>query len=184
MIVLASASKARRKLIKMCIRNALVGASDVDETRLPGESIENYLRRITLLKAVPFVKKGATVIAADTIIEFNGEIFGKPPDASVAFRYLKALSGNIHRCITGVTILNKTSYAFFVDHAYLKVDKLTDEEIWAYISTGEYRNRAAGYAIQGIASRFIHLIKGDITTVIGLPMRKLCKNLNKTTKNV
>ncbi len=175
MLILASSSRARRKLIKMCKRNAVVKKPRIDESRHEKESLEAYLQRVTYMKATRFLNNSATVISADTVIEFEGMIIGKPKDRNDAFNTIKRLSGNLHRCITGVSVLSSDHYEFFVDYAIVRVNRLADEEIERYLDTGEYIGRAAGYAIQGIASRFMRVIEGDVTTVIGLPMRILCK---------
>ncbi len=175
MLILASSSVARRKLIKMCRRNVVVKKPRVDESRLDSESIECYLQRVTYMKASAFLRKGAVVVSADTVIEAGGMIIGKPNSRDEAFSIFKMLRGKIHRCLTGVTVISCYGYEFFLEYALVKMEYLSDEEIESYLDYGEYRNRAAGYAIQGIASRFMSVVKGDITTVIGLPMRRLCR---------
>ena len=175
MLVLASASKARRKLIKMCKRNVVLKSSDVDEARYNNEDIYDYLKRVTYLKGVRFVNSYTRVISADTVIVYKDRIIGKPKDRSDAFGILSELSGKRHFCFSGVTILSDSEYRFFVDYAVVGVKKMTEEEINAYLDRNEYVGKAAAYAIQGFASKFVYLIKGDITTVIGLPMKKLCR---------
>ena len=175
MIILASASKARRKLIKICKRNAVLAKSDIDETRLQGESLFEYLERITYLKAVKFVSKKNTVISADTVIVFEDKIIGKPKSRQNAFEILKNLEGKKHFCFSGVTVLSNKRYEFFVDYAVVYMDRIGDKAINDYLDKEDYKTKAAGYGIQGLASKFMYVIKGDITTVIGLPMKKLCK---------
>ncbi len=175
MIILATQSEARRKLFKKCKRNAIFTKSNIDERRLDGESVEDYLLRVSFLKAFVFYKYGNTVIGADTVIEYKGEVIGKPKDDKEAFNTLKMLSDNYHRCLTGVTILMNNRCISFVDKAIIYMNGLSDSEIWEYVRSGEYKGRAAGYAIQKEASKFMKLVEGDITTVIGLPMKKLCR---------
>jgi len=174
MIVLATQSEARRKLFKKCKRNAIFTKANVDESILKGESVEDYLLRVSFLKAFVFYKHGITVIGADTVIEFEGKIIGKPKDDEDAFAILKMLSGNYHRCLTGVTILKNGRCFNFVDETVVFMKKLSDSEIWEYVRSGEYRGKAAGYAIQKRAGRFMRVVKGDVTTVVGLPMKRLC----------
>ncbi len=174
MIILATQSEARRKLLKKCKRNAIFKVSHVDERILKGENVYCYLLRISLLKASKFYKSDIISIGADTVIVFDDKIIGKPSNDYEAFTILRMLSGNYHRCLTGVTVLKENKCISFVDEAIIYMKKLTEKEIWDYVKTGEYKGKAAGYAIQKRAAKFIKLVKGDITTVIGLPMKKLC----------
>ncbi len=174
MIILATQSEARRKLFKKCKRNAIFTKADVDERRLDSEGVEDYLLRVSFLKASVFYKNGITVIGADTVIEFEGKIIGKPKDDEEAFAILKMLSGKYHRCLTGVTVLKDNRCISFVDEALVYMDHLSDDEIWEYVKSGEYKGKAAGYAIQKKAGRFMRVVRGDVTTVVGLPMKRLC----------
>ena len=174
MIILATQSEARRKLFKKCKRNAIFKKANIDERRLDGEGVEDYLLRVSFLKASVFYKNGITVIGADTVIEFDGKIIGKPKDDEEAFAILKMLSGNYHRCLTGVTVLKDGRCISFVDKAIVYMDRLSNNEIWEYVKSGEYKGKAAGYAIQKRAARFMRLVRGDVTTVVGLPMKRLC----------
>ena len=175
MIILASASKARRKLIKMCKKNAVFGRSDIDETRLDNEKLFDYLQRVTYLKAIKFVSSKNTVISADTVIVFKEKIVGKPKDIKEAFDVLSALRGNVHYCFSAVTILSQYKYEFFVDSAAVYMKPVSDNQIYDYLDSEDFGSKAAGYAIQGSASNFMNVKKGDVTTVIGLPMKKLCR---------
>lgn len=175
MIILASASGARRKLIKMCRKNVVMKKSDVDERRLPDEDIYDYLQRITYMKAVHFLNKYSTVIGVDTVILFEDKVIGKPEDRMDAFNILRLLSGNYHYCFSGVTILSDQRYEFFADYAAVYMKELKDEEIENYLEYEEYKDKSGGYAIQGRASRFMSVAKGDVTTVIGLPVKRLCR---------
>ncbi|WP_022670256.1 Maf family protein [Hippea alviniae] len=175
MIVLATKSQARRRLLKKCKRNAIITVSNIDEKRFVGESIVEYLLRVSFLKALSVKRKNQIVIGADTVIYFDGRVIGKPKDREEAYQILSMLSGKIHQVYTGVSVISDKWCERFVEVASVKVDKLTEDEINSYLDTNEYMGRAAGYAIQGRARHFMHLIEGDITTVIGLPMKRLCK---------
>ncbi|WP_025209813.1 Maf family protein [Hippea sp. KM1] len=180
MIVLSSSSKARRKLIRKCKRNVVFGVSNIDESRLSGEAVYEYVLRLSYLKAVSVYKEGLIVIGADTVIVLDDEVFGKPKDRLEAFYMLRRLSGRIHECFSGVSIVSDKGSVSFVERALVKVDRLSDYQIEAYLDTGEYKGRAAGYAIQGKASGFMRVIEGDKTTVIGLPMKRLCRLLKSS----
>ena len=175
MVVLATKSLARRRLIKKCKRNVIIRKSNIDETRFEDESIVDYLLRVSFLKAIAVKRSKDMVIGADTVIYFDGKIIGKPKNRREAFDILMMLSGNIHRVYTGVSVVSDDWCVRFVDVAAVKVDVLSVSELNSYLDTNEYIGKAAGYAIQGRARHFLRLIEGDITTVIGLPMKKLCK---------
>ncbi len=175
MIVLATASKPRRRLMKMCRRNVIVKYSNINESKREREDIYDYLYRITYQKAIKFAGVGRTVVSADTVIVCDGAIIGKPKDGDEAFFILRLLSGRNHYCYSGVSILSKNSHQFFVEYAILRMKYLSDDEIYEYLDRENYSRYAAGYAIQGLARGFIDIVKGDITTVIGLPMKRLCR---------
>ena len=175
MIILASASKARRKLIKMCRRNTAFKRSDIDETRLDNEELFDYLQRITYLKALKFVSSRNTVISADTVIVFKEKMIGKPKNKKEAFDILSMLRGSCHYCFSAVTIFSPHIYEFFVDYAAVYMKPISNNQIYNYLDSEDFGSKAAGYAIQGSASEFMSVVKGDITTVIGLPMKKLCR---------
>lgn len=173
MIILASKSKARRILFRRCVHNFVARVSNINEERINNETLDEYLERITYLKAKRFIKNGATVVSADTVIYFNGKIIGKAKDEQDAFNMLKMMSGNFHQCITGVTVISKDRYIFFIDSASLYMDKLSDREILNYLKCGEYKHKSGSYSIQGVASSFLKIVKGKIDTVIGLPVKKM-----------
>ncbi len=175
MIVLASASTARRKLIKICKKNISFAYSDIDETRKNKEELYDYLQRVTYLKAFGFVSSKKTVIAVDTVVVFRDKIIGKPKNRQEAFDILTNLKGNYHYCFSAVTILSDKAYEFFVDYAVVYMNYVNDKQIDDYLSVEDFTKRAAGYAVQGRASAFMEVVKGDVTTVIGLPMKRLCR---------
>lgn len=175
MIVLATRSIARRKLIKKCKRNIIFKTSDIDETYLSGESLEEYLLRVSFLKAAKLFRENVTVIGADTVIFFEGKIIGKPKSREEAFLIMKMLSGRVHEVYTGVSVLTTNKCIGFVEMAKVKVDNLSNDLIYSYLKTNEFMGKAGGYAIQGRARYFMKVVEGDITTVIGLPMKRLCK---------
>ncbi len=175
MLIFATGSAARRKLIKMCKKNAVFKNPKIDERRFDKENVYDYLQRVTYMKAVSFVNKNSIVAAADTIIFYKDKIIGKPINRENAFEILSMLSGNYHCCFSAATILSMKGYEFFTDYAVVYMDKLNSEQINLYLDSNEYKNRAAGYAIQGLASNFLRVVKGDINTVIGFPMKKLCR---------
>ena len=120
-------------------------------------------------------KKEGIIIAADTVVELNGEIIGKAQDEQDAFRILKKLIGKTHNLLTGIAITNTHESKVITDYdsTTIKFLKLSDDEIWNYIRSGDWKGRAGAYAITEKASVFIEYIKGSPSNVIGLPMHKI-----------
>ncbi len=110
------------------------------------------------------------VLAADTIVTLDNQILGKPSDPADAARMLRLLSGRTHQVITGVALLTATSTQVASESTAVTFRALNDEEIAAYIATGEPMDKAGAYAIQGRAARWIPRIEGDYFNVVGLPL--------------
>ena len=121
------------------------------------------------------------VIAADTLVELNGQIIGKPLDEKDAFRILKLLINHAHNLITGIAITEISSPKMIKDYDSTKVEflPLTDEEIRNYLKCGEWKGRAGAYSIRDRASLFIKSIEGSPSNVIGLPMHKIFEHLKQ-----
>lgn len=119
--------------------------------------------------------KDSIIIAADTIVEFNGEVIGKANDEEDAFQILKELVGNTHNLITGFAITETDNPKIIVDYESTSVKflSLSDDNIWIYVKSGEWKGRAGAYSIRDKASLFIESIKGSSSNVIGLPMHKI-----------
>lgn len=171
-LVLASASPRRRQLLEEAGFEFTVSASPIDETPRAGELPEPHARRLAREKAaaavVPFP---AVVLAADTVVAVDGELLGKPADAAELRRFLHLLGGRTHEVITAVALrdlaggLHELSVTTQV--TFRAVD---DEEIAWYWATGEPRDKAGGYALQGRAASFILRIDGSPSAVVGLPL--------------
>jgi septum formation protein len=128
-------------------------------------------------KAVSKKYPGSYVIGADTVVVLDGTILGKPQDKAEAFSMLKALSGRTHAVYTGVSIIapgKETNFNVKTDVVFWE---LTDDEINAYINTGEPFDKAGAYGIQGQGSVFVKEIKGDYFSVVGLPVSKTVREL-------
>ena len=149
----------------------------------PGETVE-ALSRAKAEEVYSKVSPDSIVIAADTIVYFSGEILGKPVDTEDAARMLRALSGNTHEVYTGVTIIKDGN--ILTDHEISAVTfrDLTEEEIAAYIKTGEPADKAGAYGAQGIASLFVRKIDGDFYNVMGLPVCLMGEMLKKQGVNL
>lgn len=174
-LILASNSPRRRELLRNAGFQFDVRPSGIEENRLPGESPEDFARRLARDKARDVARQsapGSLVLGADTVVAINGEILEKPVDAADAARMLRMLSGQTHRVITGVCLVRVPEAVLAWTHETTLVTfrNLTEEEIGSYIESGEPFDKAGGYAIQGLASRFVPRIEGCYFNVVGLPI--------------
>ena len=182
-IILASTSLARQSLAKtMGLDFEVVGSSYVEDMTLkllPKELVVE----LAFGKANNVAKKftDGVVIGIDTIVSFEGKVFGKPKDASEARAMLKMLSGKHHEIYSGIVLINcktgKIVKDFEVTKVYFK--KLSEKEISKYVKTKEPLGKAGSYAIQGLASIFIERIDGSYFNVVGFPVHSIYKNLEK-----
>ena len=154
----------------------MVQPADINETPLAGESPRGCAERLAREKALAVFqgRAGDCVLGADTIVVVDGAILGKPRDADDAMRMLRMLSGRIHAVITGVCVAGprtgKADALTASEITMVTFCELSDDEIHDYVATGEPMDKAGGYAIQGIASRWIPRIEGDYSNVVGLPV--------------
>jgi len=117
------------------------------------------------------------VIGSDTVVAVDGEILGKPTDDADAVRMLKLLSGRKHHVFTGLCIAYQGENTVFYDGAAVEFAEMSESEIADYVASGEPRDKAGAYAIQGLASKFITSISGDYYSVVGLPVSHLYRSL-------
>lgn len=180
-LILASASPRRRELLKNAGIAFVVKPAKILEQHQPGESPEVCVRRLAREKAQAVAQETTAmdaVLAADTEVVLNLEIgvpLGKPCDAQDAIRLLRLLRGRQHYVVTGVCLMWRDANLHWtsVDDAettLVQMDKISDEEIRAYVAGGEPMDKAGAYAIQGIASRWVSRIKGCYFNVVGLPV--------------
>jgi len=178
MLVLASRSPRRSEILRQAGIPFEVRAADVDESVLPGEPVETYVRRVAEQKAMAVdTAPGDVILSADTVVVIGGEILGKPQDSADAVRMLERLAGREHEVITGVCLQRGRELLY--DRAITRVwfKPLTREEIEAYVTSGEPMDKAGAYAIQGLAAKFIERIEGSYTNVVGLPIELVTKLL-------
>lgn len=156
----------------------MVRAADIPEERQPGESPTDYVRRLAEQKAfaVPLLP-GEVVLGADTTVVIGDEVLEKPRDAGDALRMLALLSGREHQVITGICLRSESRKIVDVAITRVRFVPLTPEEMQAYAATGEPMDKAGGYAIQGLASKFIDRIEGDYFNVVGLPVALVHRHL-------
>jgi septum formation protein len=178
-IYLASRSPRRRELLHQIGVDfeTLIGEVEVDETPLAGETPAAYVERVTRAKAAQGLQIinerrliAHPVLAADTTLEFNGEIIGKPVDAADAQAILQRLSGQVHRVITGVAVCDEQRCAYVQSVSEVRFRTIDDEEIRHYVLSGEPMDKAGAYGIQGKAGLFVAHIAGSYTGIMGLPV--------------
>ena len=171
MLILASSSPRRAELLRAAGIVFTVRAADIDETIGPNEPPRDYVARLSREKARAVVRGDELALGADTTVVINGEIIGKPADAEEAGRMLRALSGQWHEVLTGVTLARADRIVSAVSSTRVKFAELSDAEIKLYVSTGEPMDKAGAYAIQGRASLFVERIEGSYSNVVGLPVQ-------------
>ncbi|HEX2459716.1 MAG TPA: Maf family protein [Vicinamibacterales bacterium] len=183
-LILASASPRRAELLRATGIQFDVLPADIDESVLPGESAEHHVRRLAEAKACAVLPRagGRPVLSADTVVVVAGEILGKPADEADARRILRLLSGRSHEVITGVCLRRHEGeggrQTSEVAVTTVEFAPLNDAEIEWYVASGEPRDKAGAYAIQGLASRFVTRIDGSYSNVVGLPVAvvyRMCK---------
>jgi septum formation protein len=173
--VLASASPRRRALLAQVgvVPDAVLSA-DVDETPLRDELPRGCALRLAQAKAAAVAAlpqaEGALVLAADTVVGVGRRILGKPVDEAEAARFLALLSGRRHRVVTGVALRAGAREWTRRVETVVKVKRLSHAETADYLASGEWRGKAGGYAIQGLAAALIPEINGSYTNVVGLPL--------------
>jgi septum formation protein len=169
---LASASPRRRELLTQIGVPHSVKPAHIDESRKPSESANEYVLRLAKEKAQHVWREADNlpVLAADTTVVLDGEIFGKPRDRDDALQMLAALSNRTHDVLTAVALATTEGIATTISESKVRFRKTTDEERLAYWSTGEPRDKAGAYAIQGMGAIFIESIGGSYSGVMGLPL--------------
>ena len=173
-IILASQSPRRRELLGLFHIPFTVRVADIDETMDPAKDPYDEVARVSRLKAEAVEHADDDiVIAADTIVVCQGQVLGKPRDEADAYRMLKLLSGRDHQVMTGMTVLQGDQCITCTEVTDIHFRPLSEEEIRAYISTGEPMDKAGAYGIQGVAALFAEKIVGDYHNVVGLPVCRL-----------
>jgi len=174
-LILASNSPRRQALLRDAGIEFEVIPSRVEEVAAAGESPDEFARRAARAKALAVARlslPGSLVLGADTVVTMGGDILGKPSSPEHAAQMLRKLSGATHRVITGVCLVQAPDQIKAIEHETTRVTfrKLEEEEIRAYVASREPLDKAGGYAIQGLASKFITHIDGCYFNVVGLPV--------------
>lgn len=172
-LLLASGSPRRRELLGQIGVPHAVSPAEVDESRAPGESAQRYVLRLARLKAGVVYERGArddAALAADTTVVLGKQIYGKPENRDDCTRMLLALSGRTHRVLTAVALAYAGGLDSELSVSEVTFAKLTREDCERYWATGEPRDKAGGYAVQGLGALFIRHLSGSYSGVMGLPL--------------
>lgn len=174
-VILASQSPRRRELLKLVGIAHEVRPADIDETWNAGELPVPHAERLAREKAhaIAVREPGAVVIAADTIVVLDGEILGKPRDGAEARSTIRRLSGRTHTVCTAMAVARGGQTVSAVETVQVTFRELGDEEIAAYVRTGEPMDKAGAYGIQGYGATIVDRIEGDYFSVMGLGLRRL-----------
>ena len=185
-VYLASGSPRRRELLQQIgVSFRLIG-TELDETPLPGEAPVGYVSRLAAAKADAGwqlsrdlgLAPNAPVLAADTAVVLDGKILGKPQDRNDAENMLLKLSGRAHQVLTAVAVRSAAGNEIKVSQSWVTFRAVDAAEAAAYWNTGEPRDKAGAYAIQGYAAIFIADLKGSYSGVMGLPLFETAALLN------
>ena len=184
-IYLASRSPRREELLRqlgvqferLLLREASGRPCDVEEETRDGEPVLHYVERIARTKATVgwqrMLRRGLPrrpVLGADTEVELDGTIFGKPATAADATRMLQRLSGRTHQVVTAVALCWEQHVVAEISTSAVTLRDLTHDEIERYVATGEPFDKAGGYAVQGHAAAFVRRLEGSHSGVMGLPL--------------
>jgi septum formation protein len=191
-LILASASPRRAELLRAAGFEFETIVADVDERVRADETPARYVRRLAAEKSAAASsvvsgfsrtlvgpKGGHYIIAADTTVVVDGQILGKPEDDADAARMLRALAGRTHEVMTGVSVRRNAFEVGRVEMTTVFFAPMSDADVAWYVASGEGRDKAGGYAIQGLASRFIPRIEGSYSNVVGLPVAAVVELLHE-----
>lgn len=171
-LCLASVSPRRRELLSQIGVSHLVMGANIDEAVLPGETPGGYVSRLARQKALAIRLGGQKlpVLAADTTVAVAGKIFGKPRDRADAVDMLAELSGRAHEVLTAIALADSRGVAERLSSSTVRFRELSRQECLQYWETGEPRDKAGGYAIQGFGAVFVESLRGSYSGVMGLPL--------------
>lgn len=176
-LVLGSASPRRRELLaQIGVTPDQVDPADIDESTQDGELPRRYAERLAASKAAAVAERWAgrdvLILCADTVVAAGRRILDKPADERAARASLQLLSGRRHRVATAVAVLRVADQRLWLRlvETQVRFKRLSEPEIAAYLASGEWRGKAGGYAIQGLAGAFAPAINGSYSNVVGLPL--------------
>ena len=181
MLILASASPRRQRLLRNAGIQFELRPANIDETPRDGESAQGYSLRLAEEKARAVAKPGETVLGADTIVVIAGKILGKPANQEAAVAMLQLLSGKVHQVMTAVCVLHAGEPQTLVETTVVHFKEISEEEIQAYVNSREPLDKAGAYGIQMGASKFVERIDGCYFNVVGLPVARVYELLKSLT---
>ena len=177
-MILASASPRRRELLSLLGWPFSVQISSIDEIIDPSESPSEAVVRLAIEKARSVISSPEDlVVAADTVVVKDGRILGKPSSRDEAFSMVSSLAGRTHTVLTGVAVAQGDRLKGEVEVTSVAFRDLNDNQIKAYVETGEGMDKAGAYGIQGLGALLVDRIEGDYFNVVGLPLRRLSSML-------
>ena len=171
--ILASSSPRRKELLKLIGIEPRIFKPQTDESREPGESVETFLKRVTIEKGGDVYMEDYfenPVISSDTIVLCEGRLIGKPADAVEAREFLELLSGNVHEVWTGLAVKYRGRVYYDVARTKVSFSPISASELDHYLEHENYMDKAGAYAIQGLASVFVNKIDGCYFNVMGFPI--------------
>ena len=174
-VVLASASPRRQQLLNLIGIAHEVRPANIDETMRPREAPRRHAERLAREKATAIAMRDPDLvtIGADTVVVINRKVLGKPRDQTEAIHMLSQLSGREHTVITAVAVARGQKVRSSIEEVRVKFRRLRDDEIEAYVATGEPMDKAGAYGIQGYGATIVERIDGDYFAVMGLPLVRL-----------
>ena len=179
-LILASSSPRRQELLRQAGYRFRVRTGRADEGAVdPARPAAPYVESLAYLKAMAAVDAcdlgSGLVLGADTAVEHDGKVIGKPADADDARRVLSRLAGSTHRIFTGLALLDVGGGRRYLAHEVTRVrmKPMSEAEIEAYVASGEALGKAGAYALQETGDRYVETIEGSYTNVVGLPMELL-----------
>ena len=178
-VILASASPRRKELLKMLYADFKVCPTDTEEN-VPDElDVYEVAEFLSVKKAKSIKATNTLVIACDTVVISDEKILGKPESCEDAVKTLSTLSGKTHDVVTGVCLSYNNKTLSFSQKTAVEFYDLSSNEISAYVMTGEPMDKAGAYGIQGLGGLFVKKIDGDFFNVVGLPIARLRREINK-----
>lgn len=180
LVILASASPRRAELLTQMGVTFEQHPANVDESRLSGEPPERYVQRLATLKAQAALAKcnDCIVLGSDTVVVLENTVLGKPDDEQHHAQMFAQLSGRTHDVLTAVTVMSQSASKEVLCRSSVTFAEVTAADVARYWRTGEPRDKAGGYAVQGLAAMFITRLEGSYSGVMGLPVRETAQLLS------
>ncbi|WP_077328600.1 Maf family protein [Virgibacillus siamensis] len=180
-LILASSSPRRKELLQQVDIPFTVRKQNVDESVITTNDPREKVEKLAILKGryTDIQHENEIILAADTVVSFQNRIFEKPADKEEAFQMLSSMSGKIHEVYTGVMLRTQMTEQVFVEKTLVEFWPLSDDEINRYIITGDPFDKAGAYGIQSGGAVLVKGIQGDYYNVVGLPVSRVVRELER-----